>query len=208
MRMNAFLVPRLLSLWITLACTPTGAFVPLARQWRDVVATVTTTTSSSPSWNNNRQFQLFAIVDEVSDQMKTAMKAKDQVKLNTIRLIRAAFANAAIEAKTGKLSDEQAIDVIRKMAKMRKESIDMFTQGGATDRAEAEQAELDVMSQWLPSLADEDQTRIWVQEAIAEAQSNGDANIGKVMGALMKAHKGEVDGSLAQKLVKEEVAKL
>jgi len=64
------------------------------------------------------------------------------------------------------------------------------------------------MSQWLPSLADEDQTRIWVQEAIAEAQSNGDANIGKVMGALMKAHKGEVDGSLAQKLVKEEVAKL
>lgn len=149
-----------------------------------------------------------AIVDEVNDQMKAAMKAKETTKLATIRLVRAAFANAAIEAKTDALSDEQAVDVLRKMAKMRKESIDMYTKGGANDRADAEQAELDVLNQWLPQLATEDQTRDWVQAAIAEASGNGDVNTGKVMGALMKAHKGEVDGGLAQKVVKEEVSKL
>ncbi|CAB9515871.1 Yqey-like protein [Seminavis robusta] len=147
-----------------------------------------------------------AIVDEVTEQMKVAMKAKDTVKLGTIRLVRSAFANAAIGLKVDALSDDQAVDVLRKMAKMRAESIDMYNKGGATDRAEAEQAELDVLNQWLPSLADEDQTREWVLEAIEQAGDN--SNIGKVMGALMKAHKGEVDGSLAQKVVKEEVAKL
>ena len=71
------------------------------------------------------------------------------------------------------------------MAKMRQESIDMFTEGGAQDRADAERAELAVIERWLPKLADEEQTRIWVQEAIALV---GGDNMGKVMGALMKEH--------------------
>lgn len=150
--------------------------------------------------------RLFAIVDEVSDEMKKAMKAKDTTRLATLRLIRSAFANAQIEFKTDKLTDDQAVDALRKMAKMRKESIDMYEKGGAKDRAAAEQAELDILEAWLPSLADEEQTRIWVQEAMKEA---GDQkNVGKVMGALMKAHKGQVDGSIAQKVVKEEISKL
>jgi uncharacterized protein len=147
-----------------------------------------------------------AIVDEVTDQMKTAMKAKDTIKLATIRLVRSAFANAAIDLKVAALNDEQAIDVLRKMSKMRTEAIDMYTKVGATDRAQAEQAELEVLNQWLPSLADEEQTRQWVLEAIQQAGET--VNVGKVMGALMKAHKAELDGSLAQKVVKEEVAKL
>ena len=180
------------------ACNGTDAFAP--QRYAQRVGAV-----NSPRPSN---FILHAIVDEVNDQMKAAMKAKETTKLGTIRLIRAAFANAQIDAKTDALSDDQAMDVLRKMAKMRKESIDMYTKGGAIDRADAEQAELDVLNQWLPQLADEDQTREWVQTAIAEASNNGDVNIGKVMGALMKAHKGEVDGGLAQKVVKEEVSKL
>lgn len=146
-----------------------------------------------------------AIVDQVTDQMKQAMRAKDSVRLNTIRLIRSSFANAAIEAKTEKLSDDQAIGILRKMSKMRLESITMFTEGGATERADLEKAELAVLQEWLPSMANEAATRKWVQEAIEEA---GDKkNIGKIMGALMKAHKAEVDGTLAQKIVKEEVSR-
>lgn len=90
------------------------------------------------------------------------------------------------------------------MAKMRQESIDMFTEGGAQDRADAERAELAVIERWLPKLADEEQTRIWVQEAIALV---GGDNMGKVMGALMKEHKAELDGKLTQSIVKEELAK-
>ena len=139
--------------------------------------------------------------------MKTAMKAKDTTTLATIRLIRSAFANAQIEEKTDALSDEQAINCLRKMAKMRQESIEMFKEGGAEDRAAAEQAELDVIERWLPKLADEETTRAWVLEAI-EATGAGDmSKMGQVMGALMKNHKAEIDGKLAQKVVKEELSK-
>lgn len=147
---------------------------------------------------------LCAIVDEVTEQMKVAMKAKDTARLATIRLIRSAFANAAIDLKVEQLSDDQAIPVLRKMAKMRQDSIRMFEDGGATERANAERTELAIIESWLPTVANEDTTRKWVQEAI---ETVGLDNVGKVMGALMKAHKSEVDGSLAQKLVKEEIAK-
>ena len=146
-------------------------------------------------------------MDEVTDEMKKAMKARDQVTLQTIRLIRTAFSNSAIDLhlKPDKLSDDQAIAALKKMAKMRKESIDMFEKNDAPDRADAERAELQVIERWLPEEASEDTVREWVQEAIAEA---GTDNMGKVMGALMKKHKSEVDGKVAQKIVKEELAKL
>jgi uncharacterized protein YqeY len=146
-----------------------------------------------------------AIADEVTEQMKAAMKAKDTARLATIRLIRSSFANAAIDLKVPQLTDEQAVAVLRKMAKMRNESIKMYTDGGAMDRAEAERAELKIIESWLPTMADEETARRWVQDAIA---SVGADNVGKVMGALMKAHKAEVDGAVAQRLVKEEVAKV
>jgi uncharacterized protein len=144
-----------------------------------------------------------AIVDEVTAEMKVAMKAKDTVTLQTVRLIRTAFANAAIEDQTDALTDEQAQTVLRKLAKMRQEAIDMYASNGAIDRADAERAELAVIERWLPALADEAQTRIWVKQVIAEV---GAGNPGKIMGALMKSHKAELDGNLTQRIVKEEVA--
>ena len=149
--------------------------------------------------------RLFAIVDDVTTEMKSAMKAKDQIRLNTLRLIRAEFANAQIQQRVESLSDDQAQVVLRKMGKMRQDSIQMYESNGAPERAQAEQAELDVINTWLPQMADEDTTRQWVQEAITSVGSKD--NVGKIMGALMKAHKMELDGTLAQRIVKEEVAK-
>ena len=148
------------------------------------------------------------LVTTVKAEMKAAMKAREKERLATIRLIRSAFANAQIEEKTDALTDEQAINCLRKMAKMRQESIEMFKEGGAEDRAAAEQAELDVIERWLPKLADEETTRAWVLEAIETTGVAGDmSKMGMVMGALMKNHKAELDGKLAQKVVKEELSK-
>eukprot|EP00591_Stephanopyxis_turris_P007931 CAMPEP_0195526932 /NCGR_PEP_ID=MMETSP0794_2-20130614/28267_1 /TAXON_ID=515487 /ORGANISM="Stephanopyxis turris, Strain CCMP 815" /LENGTH=155 /DNA_ID=CAMNT_0040657723 /DNA_START=234 /DNA_END=701 /DNA_ORIENTATION=- len=146
---------------------------------------------------------LSAIVDEVNDEMKVAMRAKDKVTLGTMRLIRGAFVNAAIDLKTEALTDDEAQTVLRKLAKMRNESIDLYAANGREDRAESERAELTIIERWLPSLADEDQTRVWVKEAISNV---GASNMGKVMGALMKKHKAELDGKLTQRIVKEEIA--
>jgi hypothetical protein len=91
------------------------------------------------------------------------------------------------------------------MAKMRQESIQMYQDGGALDRADAERAELAIIERWLPKLADEEQTTKWVVEAI-DAVGSID-NVGKIMGVLMSKHKAELDGNLAQRVVKEQISK-
>jgi uncharacterized protein len=92
------------------------------------------------------------------------------------------------------------------MAKMRKESIDMYEKNGAIDRADMERAELSVIEQYLPAAVSDDTVREWAKEAIAEVGSMD--NVGKVMGAFMKKHKLDVDGTIAQRIVKEEMEKI
>ncbi len=84
-----------------------------------------------------------------------------------------------------------------------KESIEAFTNAGREELAAAERAELAVIQEFLPKLADEAKTLEWVEAAIAQTGAMGGKDVGKVMGALMKAHKGEIDGDLARRLVQE-----
>lgn len=143
------------------------------------------------------------IVDEVTAQMKAAMKAKDQVRLATLRSMRTAFLNEMKKDGSESLSDEVCEGLLRKLEKQRKESIDAFDKGGRAEMAEAERAELAVIQEFLPQLADEAQTRTWVQQAIEESGAAGPKEMGKVMGALMKDHKAEIDGNLARQIVQE-----
>lgn len=92
------------------------------------------------------------IADQVNDEVKVAMKAKDKIAVNTLRNIKTALASGAKDAGVEILDDADAVKVLRKLAKMRQESIDMYKQAGdaGADRADAEQAELDVINRWLP----------------------------------------------------------
>ena len=101
------------------------------------------------------------------------------------------------------LADEACIAVLRKLEKQRKESIEAYEQAGREDRASAERAELAVVQEFLPALADEETTRGWVSAAIEQTGASGKGDLGKVMGAVMKAHKGDVDGNLARALASE-----
>ena len=143
------------------------------------------------------------LVEQVSEQMKQAQKAKDAAKLQALRNMRAAFLNEMKKDGSETLDDAVAIAVLRKLAKQREESIEAFTNGGRTEMAEAERAELKLILGFLPSLADEATTRAWVQSAIAESGAASARDLGKVMGALMKAHKADVDATLARKLAQE-----
>lgn len=141
----------------------------------------------------------------LKERMKTAMKAKAAQELSTVRLILAAFTNAQKETGIETLEDEQCINVLTKLAKMRKESIEMYTKAGAADKAESEKFELALIEEYLPTLADEATVRGWIQAAIAEVCPDGPdkKQMGKVMGALNKAHKGEFDNKEAGVWVKE-----
>jgi hypothetical protein len=139
----------------------------------------------------------------VSAQMNEARKAKDETRLGALQQIRAAFLNELKKDNSATLTDEACIGLLRKLEKQRQESIDAFTNVGRSDRADAERAELAVIQTYLPQLADEATTRRWVEEAIAASGAASQKEIGKVMGALMKAHKGEMDGNVARRIASE-----
>jgi uncharacterized protein YqeY len=142
-------------------------------------------------------------VDDVTSQIKDAMKAKDATRLATLRSMRAAFLNEMKRDGSDSVSEEVCETLLRKLEKQRKESIEAFDKGGRPEMAGAERAELDVIQEFLPQLADEAQTRAWVETAVAETGASGSKDMGKVMGALMKAHKADIDGNVARAIAQE-----
>jgi hypothetical protein len=144
-----------------------------------------------------------AIIEEVSRQIQEAMRAREERRLAALRSIRAAFVNEMKRDGSETLADEVCIALLRRLEKQRRESIEAFERGGREDRAAAEREEMAVIQTFLPTLADLETTRSWVEEAIASCGATGKADLGRVMGALMKAHKGEVDGGLAKGIASE-----
>jgi uncharacterized protein len=136
--------------------------------------------------------------------MKAAMKARDKPRLATLRMVRAGVIEAEKSGKEYSEADYQGM--LRKMVKQRIDAADTYTKGGRQDMADAELYEVSVIEEFLPQLADESQTRAWVKEAIATSGATSPGDMGRVMGALMKAHKGEIDGGLARGIVSSELS--
>jgi len=146
------------------------------------------------------------IEQTVNERLAAAMKARDAARVAALRSIRAAFLNEMKKDNAKTLSDETSVEVLRRLAKQRRESIEAFEGAGRPERAADERAELAVIEEFLPRLAGEEATRAWLREAIAATGAAQAGDLGKVMGALMKAHKGEVDGQLARRLAQELLA--
>ena len=144
-----------------------------------------------------------SIFEEVSAQLKEALRAKDARRLASLRMMRAAFLNELKKDNAETLSDEVCIVLVRRLEKQRNESIEAFEAARREESAAAERAERSVLREFLPSLADEATTRGWVVEAIAASGAEQSRDLGRVMGALMKSHKGDVDGGLARKIASE-----
>ena len=147
-----------------------------------------------------------AIIDEVSAGMKDAMRARDKPLTAALRNIRAAFLEAMKADGSDTLADAAAIQVLTRLGKQRRESIEAYSDAGRDDMAAAEQAELEVIERWLPTLADEATTTVWVAEAVEATGAAAPSDMGKVMGHLMKHHRGELDGKLANQLVRGALA--
>ena len=143
------------------------------------------------------------LAEQVSLQITQAQKERNAPRLAALRNIRAALLNEMKKDGSDTLADAVATVVLRRLAKQREESIEAFDRAGRPERAEAERAERAVIESFLPGLADAATTRAWVEAAIAETGATSARDLGKVMGALMKAHKNEVDGNLARKLAAE-----
>ena len=144
------------------------------------------------------------IADRVTAELKASMKARDKDRTGALRMVRAAFIEAAKEkGADGAVSDDKAVTLLRRLKKQRVEAAEQYAAGGREDLAVKERAEADIIDAFLPQLADEAQTRIWVEEAVAASGASSMKEMGKAMGALMRAHKADVDGGLARKILGE-----
>ena len=143
------------------------------------------------------------IVERVSEDMKQAMRDREAARLSGLRNMRAALLLAMKEDGSTTLPDDRAVDVLRKLCKQRVESVEAYRSAGREDLAAPEEVELHLIESYLPRLADEATTRQWVAEAMAATGATGPKDKGKVMGALMKAHKADLDGKLANLVVAE-----
>jgi len=149
------------------------------------------------------QTRAMAIFDDVNNQMKDALRAGQKLRLQALRNIRAAFLTRLKEDNSQSLSDADCVPLLRRLEKQRKESIEAFEAGGRKEQAAAEREELAIILGFLPSQADEATVRGWVKTAIAESGATSAKDVGKVMSAVMKAHKGDVDGNVARKIAGE-----
>ncbi len=147
-----------------------------------------------------------SIFDQVSAQLTQAMRDRDKDRITALRNIRAAFIEGLKLDGSASLADDKATEILRRVAKQRKESIEAYTAGDRKDLAEAEAKELAVIESFLPRLADEATTRGWVEAAIATTGATGMPDVGKVMAALMAAHREEVDGKMANRIAREILA--
>lgn len=149
------------------------------------------------------------IKETILSDLKKAMKAKDADRLRVLRSLKSKLLEKEISIRSGgegDITDEQAIEVLMKAAKQRKESIDQFEKGSREDLAETEKAELEVIESYLPKMMDDEEIRGEVKNFINQTGASGLADMGRVMGAMMGRLKGKADGSDVSRIVKEELS--
>ena len=141
---------------------------------------------------------------DITTQIKDAMMAKDQVRLDTLRGVKSAFTNELV-AKGRKpiedLTDEESQAVIMRLAKQRKDSIEQFTKGGRPDLAEEELAQLSVLEHFLPQMMSKDEVMAVAQAKKSELGIEDKSKAGMLMASIMKDLKGKADGTLVKEVV-------
>jgi uncharacterized protein YqeY len=143
--------------------------------------------------------------DEINNAVKQAMKAKDERRLSTLRMVNSTIKNADIEARgEGRppLSDEALLGVLQKMIKQRQEAVELYDKGGRAELAAQEREEIAVISAYLPKQMSEDEVQKAISAVIAETGAAGIKDMGKVIGALKAKHAGQIDFAKASGLVK------
>ncbi len=144
--------------------------------------------------------------EKIQSETVTSIKAKDKERTAALRLIGAKIKDRDIELRTADSKpddDAMVTDVLMKMAKQRRESIEMYEDGGRTELAEKEKAELAVIEEFLPQQMSEDETRAAIAQIKADLGAEGMKDMGRVMGELKARHGATLDMSKASGLVKE-----
>lgn len=145
---------------------------------------------------------------QISDDLKKSMLAKDALRTSTLRMLISAIGYYEIEKGSAgyEATDEDVLAVIQKEAKQRQESIEQFKIAGRQELVDKEQKELEILQTYLPAQMNEEEIRSIIKQTISETRASGIQDMGKVMSELMQKIRGKADGNMASKLVKEELS--
>jgi uncharacterized protein YqeY len=145
---------------------------------------------------------------KIMAELKTAMLAKDEKALRSLRAIKAAILLAKTsEGAGGDLKEEDEIKILQKLVKQRKDSLEIFQQQSRTDLAQKEQEEIEIIEKFLPKQLSADELKGIIAAIIAETGASSPADMGKVMGVASKQLAGKADGKAISAVVKELLAK-
>ncbi len=146
-----------------------------------------------------------SLKDQITEDMKTAMRARDSARLGTIRLLQAAMKQKEVDERIT-LDDTAVVGIVDKLIKQRKDSIAAFTQAGRQDLADKENAEVLVLQAYLPARLSADEIAAEVKAIVAELGAAGPGDMGKVMGAVKTRLAGKADMSQVSAAVKAALA--
>lgn len=141
--------------------------------------------------------------DKLADDLKSAMRSKDAVRLRTIRALRAALMEKEIELREGGtavLTEEEELAVLQKQAKQRRDSIEQYEEADREDLRKKEEEELEVIEEYLPRQLGDEEVRDVVRQVIDETGAASKADMGKVMGAAMGKLRGRAEGRTVQRI--------
>jgi uncharacterized protein len=146
-----------------------------------------------------------SLKEQIISDLTTAMKSRDAARLSTLRMVKAAFMNREIE-KMGALDDDEMLKLLRSMVKQRRDSIEQYTKGGRQDLVDHEQAEIEVISAYLPQSASSEEIEAAVNAAIAETGASSMKDMGRVMKAAQAQLAGKnADGREISEMVKSKL---
>lgn len=146
-----------------------------------------------------------SLKETISNDMKTAMKARDADTVSALRMVNSALKNLEIEVRPKELTDDDVIGVLKKLSKQRKDSIEQFQKAGRDDLVASEQKELSVLEKYLPEQMSEAQITEIVAAVIAETGAASIKDMGKVMGAVTQRTQGAADNKLVSQIVKSKL---
>mgnify|MGYP001486924686 CR=1 FL=1 len=146
-----------------------------------------------------------SLLERLNQDMKEAMKNKDKLRLNVIRMIKASLQNEALKLGKDKLTEDEELTILNREVKQRKDSLQEFENAGRTDLVEQVKQELVYVQEYLPEQLSQEELQQLVKEVISEVGATSKADIGKVMALIMPKVKGRADGALVNKLVRTEL---
>ena len=142
------------------------------------------------------------LLEKIINEMHLSMKSGDKIKSNALRTLVAKLKDQQIKLRK-EISDEETLKVIKTLVKQRKESSEIFSKAGRTELAEKENLEISILKKYLPEMISDDEIRILVKNIVNDIGAKDLSDIGKVMPLVMQKGKGQVDGKLANSILRE-----